>query len=51
MFCRKICIHKTTSVEGEDETVLEFNHGVEISEFTVEIVGSKNRRKEIMSLL
>lgn len=37
MFCREIYIYKTTSLEGEGETIVEFNHGMEVSEFTVEI--------------
>lgn len=37
MFCREIHIYKITSLEGEGETIVEFNHWMRVSEFTVEI--------------
>lgn len=46
MFCRNIYFHKAASLMGEAVTAVEFNHGVEVTELTVEIFGSKNRRKE-----
>lgn len=50
IFYKEIYVHKNTLLKGEDESVVDFSYGMGVSEFTVEIFGSMDRRKHCKSI-